>query len=77
MTVFPVYRMLADGRHFYRIESPLLFTEIQLIGTRAVAHRVEAKAYPEQLRVQDMIAGHGGSYLPLEAEEWERQWAHI
>ena len=65
MTIFPVYRILADGRHFYRIESPLLFTEIQLIGSRAVAHRVEAKAYPEQLRVQDMIAGHGGTYLPL------------
>lgn len=69
--------MLADGRHFYRIESPVLFTEIQIIGSRAVAHRVEAKAYPEQLRVQDMIAGHEGAYVALEAEEWERQWALI
>jgi len=74
---FPVYRQLADGRHFYRIESPRRFIEIQLIGGRAFVHRVDARAYPEQLRIQDMIDGHGGSYLPLEALEWERRWAAI
>ena len=77
MPLFPVYRMLADGRHLYRIESPRRFTEIQLIGSRAVAHRVEATAYPEQLRVQDMITGHGGTYVSLDPGEWERQWALI
>ncbi|MEO8589605.1 MAG: hypothetical protein ABI432_09565 [Flavobacteriales bacterium] len=76
-TRFPVYRMLADGRHFYRIEGRTRFTEIQLVGARSVVHHVDATAYPEQLRVQDMIDGHRGSYLPLEAEEWERRWAAI
>lgn len=75
--VFPIYRRLADGHHFYRIEGPVSFTDIQVIGKRTVVHHVDASAYPERLRIQDMIEGHGGRYLPLEAEEWERRWRSI
>ena len=77
MVEFPVYRQLADGRHFYRIEGPGSFTDIQVIGKRTVVHHVEARAYPERLRIQDMIDGHGGRYLPMEPEEWERRWLAI
>ncbi|HMC96376.1 MAG TPA: hypothetical protein VKG92_01870 [Flavobacteriales bacterium] len=72
-----MYRQLNDGRHFYRIESAVGFTEIQMVGGRGVVHRVDASAYPEQLRIQDMIDGMGGRYLPLEAGEWERRWSAI
>lgn len=58
---------------FYRIDSDRAFTEIQVIGSRRVVHRVEAIAYPEMVRIQEMI--RMGVYEPLERREWERQWA--
>ncbi len=71
-----MYRRLADGRHFYRIEGPRAFTEIQVIGRRAVLYRVEAAAYPEQVRVAEMVACEG-PFQAMDPEEWERMFAGI
>ena len=71
-TEFPVYRQLRDGRHYYRIEGPEAFTELQRVGARVVVHRVAAMAYPEKLRIADMLSGSDGRFLPLEVEEWQR-----
>lgn len=68
---FPAYRRSANGRHFYRIESALSFTEVQVVGQRAVIHRVRGAAYPEQLRIVEMLRMHEGRFLPLEAVEFE------
>jgi hypothetical protein len=70
---FPIYRRTADGRHFYRIEAPDRFTEVQVIGSRRVLHAVEATQYPERVRIMEMIAGGEGRYLPLAEEEWAAQ----
>ncbi len=52
---FPIYRKLSNGKSFYQIESDKVFTEVQLLGTKVFKHRIEAKKYPELLRIQDMI----------------------
>ena len=62
---------MADGRHFYRIEGPQRFTEIQHVGKRTVVHHVEARAYPELVRIAEMIEGAAGRYTPMGSEEWE------
>lgn len=55
-SVFPLYRQSANGSHWYRIESEASFTEVQRVGRHYVAHRLEAKIYPDRLRVAELIA---------------------
>ncbi len=69
-TQFPVYRRTADGRHYYHIVAADLFMEIQLIGSKAVLHRIDAALYPERLRVQDMVDANDGHFLPSGPAEW-------
>jgi hypothetical protein len=71
---FPVFRMLIDGRHFYRITGPDRFTEIQIIGSRRTVHEITAAAYPEKVRVQQMISMSDGLYTEIDAVRWEEEW---
>jgi hypothetical protein len=68
---YPIYRQLAGGGHLYRIDSEVDFTELQRIGSRWVMHRVKAVAYPEMVRIHEMVQGADGSYLELSETEWE------
>jgi len=61
-----------DGRHFYRIEGPDRFTEVQLVGSRALLHLVVARIYPEKVRIVEMVRDKE-RYPPITAEEWEEQ----
>lgn len=68
---FPMLRRTEDGTHLYRIEGMDRFTELQRIGKRWVKHVVEARAYPEKVRIVEMVQGDHGRYLPLSEGEWE------
>lgn len=68
---YPAYRRLAGGGHYYRILDPLRFEELQRVGTRWLHHEVDARAYPEQVRVREMLAMLE-PFEPLEEEEWDR-----
>ena len=52
---FPQYRKLVNDKSFYRIEDERHFTEKQLIGKQVFTLVVEAKQYPEIIRIQDML----------------------
>ncbi len=52
---FPQYRKLPNGKSLYRIDSERLFVELQKIGSSWWLHYVEAKQYPEILRIMDML----------------------
>ena len=67
---FPIYRRTADGRHVYRIEALDAFTEMQRVGNRWLVHRVNASAYPERVRIMEMIDGADGRYLATDEEAW-------
>ena len=69
---FPIYRRTRDGRHFYRIESERAFTEVHLIGARAVIHRVSQAAYPEQVRIAGLIGAREGNILPSSHQEFQK-----
>lgn len=58
-TDFPQYRALSNGKAFYRIRSERDFDEIQIMGSRAIWFSMNAKQYPEMLRIQDMLACEG------------------
>lgn len=70
---FPVHLRLIGGHSLYRIESETTFTEVQRIGGRFLAHRVNAQTWPERLRIADMLANVDGSLAssdPGEFESW-------
>lgn len=69
-----MYRMLMDGRHFYRIESDSSFTEIQLIGNRRTIHEIKASQYPEKVRIQQMIELADGLYEEIDQARWADEW---
>lgn len=71
METFPIYRLTADGRHAYRIDAQDRFTEIQVVGRRVLLHEVVATAYPEKLRIVEMIALADGRYVPLDPGDWQ------
>lgn len=56
---FPQYRKLSNDKTYYRIHSTELFEEIMIIGEKAVLYTIEAKQYPEMLRIKDMIQLNG------------------
>lgn len=73
---FPAYRRLRSGHHYYRIEGPTAFTDIQVIGRRHMVHRVNGAAYPERVRIHEMLACKE-PYMEMEGGEWERMYARI
>lgn len=71
--VFPMYRSSVDGRHYYRIEAKDMFTEIQVVGNRHLVHHVTARAYPELVRIMEMISLHEGRYKLIEEDTWSEE----
>ncbi|MFZ1693401.1 MAG: hypothetical protein WAT74_09410 [Flavobacteriales bacterium] len=70
-TGFPAYRRMVGGAHYYRINGPADFVELQRVGSRVLRHAVTRAQYPEQLRIAEMIACTDGRFEPIAAEEWE------
>ena len=52
---FPQYRKLPNGNSLYRIDSERSFIELQKMGNRWWTFHIEAKQYPEILRIMDML----------------------
>jgi hypothetical protein len=76
---FPVYRKLANGRSFFRIDSATRFTEIQRIGRRCVVHEIVAHTYPEKVRIAELLnTGHHGVLASTEEEfgHWLSKTGH-
>lgn len=61
---------MVDERHYYLISSPTRFVELQRVGRRWFRYEVDAKLYPEQIRVADMLACAGGAYRRCDPSEW-------
>jgi hypothetical protein len=52
---FPQYRKLENEKSHYEIRDERHFVEKQLIGKQVFIIEIEAKQYPEILRIQDML----------------------
>lgn len=72
----PAYRQLSGAAHYYRILSLEHFQELQRIGSRWVLHEVHAAAYPERLRVHEMLACTA-PFVELDQGEWVRAFADL
>lgn len=73
-SALPAYRQLRGGAHYYRILAEDHFEELQRIGSRWLLHEVRATAYPERLRVHEMLACTT-PFEELGETEWSRAFA--
>jgi hypothetical protein len=58
--------------NLYRIEAEDRFTELQRLGARWLLHVVKDAPYPERVRIMEMVDGHAGAFLPIEAIVFEQ-----
>lgn len=72
VTDFPQYRMLSNGKSFYKITNDRHFEEVKLVGTRVFKQEFTATQYPEILRIEDMLGGMDGIYLTIDEAKWEK-----
>lgn len=70
VTDFPQYRKLSNEKVFYRIRDDRNFDEIQLVGSRGTWFSMEAKQYPEILKIQDLLNESEG-FVQSTQEEFE------
>ena len=61
--------------HYYRIEAPDAFTELHRLGQRWLRHEVNRAAYPEQVRIAEMLACADGRFVAVDAAEGEALFA--
>ena len=68
--VFPQYRKLVNNKSFYKIISDRSFEEIQLVGSLKYNYLIEAKIYPEILKIRDLLDLVDTNYSLSTEEEW-------
>ncbi|MES2555605.1 MAG: hypothetical protein V4604_05605 [Bacteroidota bacterium] len=67
---FPQYRKLDGFKRYYEILDERTFVEVAVINDTITRQTVEAKQYPEMLRIKDMLAQEWNFTL-MEAGEIE------
>jgi len=65
---FPQYRKLEGFQRFYRINDERSFDEVVVMNGKISLNHVEAKQFPEMLRIQDMLNCEW-SFRVMEEEE--------
>lgn len=66
---------MAGREHYYRIEAPDAFTELHRLGERWLRHEVSRAAYPEQVRIAEMLDCTDGRFVAVEIAEGEALFA--
>jgi hypothetical protein len=67
---YPQFRMLSNGKSFYKIINDRYFEEIQIIGTKRIRFEIHATQYPEMLKIQDMLSKENNSFLEIDEPKW-------
>ncbi len=65
---FPQYRKLTNAKSFYKILNERSFIELQEMGSSWWLFKIEAKQYPEILRIMDMLELNEPFVLATEIE---------
>lgn len=68
-----MYRKYSNSKAYFKVINEKCFEEIQLVGAKRFVTTIQAKQYPEMLRIVDMIACLDGIWIPIEEEEYEAQ----
>ena len=74
---FPQYRISANGMNLYRVDSDRHFVELQYIGERVLLFNIEAKTYPEIVRIKDLLACVDGSCRVVGQEDFDEAFSRV
>jgi len=69
---FPVYRKYKNNRSYFKIINALLFEEIQVIGSKKIIKKTEAKLFPEKNFIHDLIFNYTEMADEIGEEEYLR-----
>ena len=75
-TEFPQFRMMTNGRRFYRIDDARSCIELQLMGDKVFKFEFKATKYPEILLIQDMLQCSEG-YAQSDETSFEEHFQKI
>ena len=67
---FPQYRMLINEKVIYKIIDDRNFEEKQRLGSKVFHFKMEAKQYPELLKIQDLLNCNDQIYLIIDEKDW-------
>jgi hypothetical protein len=70
-TIFPVYRKYKNNKSYFKIISPRLFEEIQLIGSKIKVQEVKAERLPEMNFVRDLVVNYSEMAEAILKEEYD------
>ncbi len=70
-TDFPLYRKMIGAQVFYKVLNAREMEEILKMGSKLKFFMIEAKQYPEILKIADVIAS-AYPYESIEAEAYEK-----
>jgi hypothetical protein len=69
---FPVYRKYKNNASYFKIINPLLFEEIQIIGSKKIVRQTEAKLFPEKNFVRDLLTNYSHMAYEITEVEYEK-----
>jgi hypothetical protein len=67
---FPQYRMLINEKVIYKIIDDRNFEEKQRSGSKIFHFKIEAKQYPELLKIKDMLSCVDQLFIIKEEKDW-------
>ncbi len=67
---FPQYRMLINEKVIYKIIDDRNFEEKQRSGSKVFHFKIEAKQYPEILKIKDMLICTDELFIVKEEKDW-------
>lgn len=70
MMQFPQYRMLSNGKTFYKIIDERNFEEIQISGSKIYRYKFVAEKYPEILKIKDLLNVSDQIYIEINEQKW-------
>jgi len=74
---FPQYRKYKNIETYFKIISENEFEELSLLGKKFVKRTIEAKQYPEMLRIQDMLNCTEGTWEVIEKEIYLAKYSQV
>ena len=74
---FPQYRKYKNIETYFKIISENKFEELSLFRNKFVKYSIEAKQYPEMLRIMDMLNCEEGIWEVVEEAVYLKKDVHI
>lgn len=68
---YPQYRKYANNKSYFKVISPELFEEIQLLGRNKTIHTFKAKILPDRNYIADLTFNYNEHWVICEQSEYE------